>query len=273
MTAVTDHFEAIGIPVTPYDDSHTWNPYQRALVNVKDPKGKIIGSTEVVIPVSDELNCAKCHATGGIASGKINAGSVESNILTLHDNTNGTNLMGSRPVLCASCHSDNALGLTGNPALPSLSKAMHGKHSEFGKNSPGCYDCHPGQKTQCNRSAIEGMDNRGTNPNCETCHGTLQQLAAGLDSGRIPWVQEPACTKCHDKGFSTGQVLYKNSTGHGGVYCEACHNSTHAWWPSKNALDNVQPIKLQGHAGPIGSCSVCHTNKPNGEIHSGSKND
>ncbi len=267
MTAVNDHFEAIGIPITPYDDQFKWNPYQRASVTVKDLTGKVIGSTEVVIPVSDELNCGKCHATGGVASGNINAGSLESNILTLHDKNNGTNLMGSRPVLCASCHSDNALGLTGNPALPSLSRAMHGRHSELGATSPGCYDCHPGPKTQCNRSAIEGMGSVGTNPNCEKCHGTLQQLAQGLDNGRIPWVQEPSCAQCHDSGFSTGTALYKNSKGHGGVYCEACHNSSHAWYPSKNALDNVQPIKLQGNAGPIGKCAVCHTNTPSGEIH------
>ena len=54
MKAVGDHFEATGIPILPYDDKMVWNPYQRASVKMKDTYGKVIASTEVVIPVSDE---------------------------------------------------------------------------------------------------------------------------------------------------------------------------------------------------------------------------
>jgi hypothetical protein len=265
MQVVGDHFEATGIPALPYNDNMVWDPYQQAVITLKDPKGKVIASTTVVIPVSDELNCQKCHDAGGIAAPGINTGSVEGNILTLHDQREGTDLMASRPVLCASCHSDNALGLTGNPALPSLSEAMHTKHGSLGASAPACFDCHPGPKTQCNRSAIEGMGPVGTDPNCERCHGDLQEVAASVTQGRIPWVQEPTCAQCHGQQFSTGQDLYRNSRGHGGVYCSACHNSPHAWWPSTNALDNAQPIALQGSAGPIGSCQVCHTTSPGGD--------
>ncbi|MFA5352951.1 MAG: cytochrome c3 family protein [Thermodesulfovibrionales bacterium] len=264
MVAVGDHFEATGIPALPFDDSMTWNPYQRAIVKVKNSAGTVIASTEVVIPVSDEMNCQKCHASGKVAA-KSMTGTVESNILRLHDRKEGTTLMKSKPVLCADCHSDNALGAPGKPNVSSLSLAMHGKHTGLGANTPGCYDCHPGQKTQCNRSAIEDMGPEGTNPNCEKCHGNLRQVTSSLQAGRKAWLQEPSCTKCHDSKYSTGKTLYRQARGHGGVMCATCHNSPHAWWPSKNPLDNVQPVALQGKAGSIGKCSVCHTNNPAGE--------
>lgn len=265
MQVVGDHFEATGIPVLPYNDKMTWDPYQQAVIKLKNSSGKVVASTTVVIPVSDELNCQICHNAGGVAAPGINTGSVEGNILTLHDQREGTDLMSNRPVLCASCHSDNALGLTGNPSLTSLSEAMHTKHGSLGSSAPACFDCHPGPKTQCNRSAIEGMGPVGNDPNCETCHGDLQEVADSVTQGRIPWVQEPTCAQCHGQQFATGQDLYRNSKGHGGVYCSACHNSPHAWWPSKNVLDNAQPIALQGSADPIGSCQVCHTSSPGGD--------
>ena len=266
MKAVDDHFEATGIPILPYDDKMVWNPYQRAVVNMKDTYGKVIASTEVVIPVSDELHCEKCHASGGIAAIGINTPTLEGNILTLHDLKNKTNLMANRPVLCASCHSDNALGMPGKPGVSSLSLAMHNRHASLGASAPGCYDCHPGPKTQCNRSAIEGMGPEGNDPRCEKCHGTLQQVADSLNKGRNPWLEEPTCEQCHGAEYSTGKNLYRNSTGHGGVRCSACHNSPHAWWPSKNPLDNIQPIKLQGSADYIKECRVCHIGDPGGEM-------
>jgi hypothetical protein len=55
-------------------------------------------------------------------------------------------------------------------------------------------------------------------------------------------------------------TLYRNSKGHGGVFCEGCHGSPHAIWPNQNPLanDNVAAKQLQGHSGPIAECSTCH---------------
>jgi hypothetical protein len=54
--------------------------------------------------------------------------------------------------------------------------------------------------------------------------------------------------------------LYRFSTGHGGLACEACHNSTHAIWP--NAIethnDNVAARQVQGHTGTLVECTACH---------------
>jgi hypothetical protein len=58
----------------------------------------------------------------------------------------------------------------------------------------------------------------------------------------------------------TVDVLYRLSTGHGGLACESCHNSTHAIWPTQNLLanDNVAAKQLQGHAGTVIECNTCH---------------
>ena len=255
MQPVGDHFEATGIPILPRKDSTKWTPYQTAVVKVKNASGAVIAKTWVVIPVSDELNCGKCHGTTD----------TEINILSLHDSLSGTSLMSQRPVLCADCHADNALGLPGDPALPSLSEAMHGRHASLGANAPACYDCHPGPKTNCNRSAIRGMGASQGNPNCENCHGTLQHVADSLKQGRVPWLQEPTCEQCHGANYATGTDLYRNAQGHGGIYCAACHNSPHAWYPSKNPLDNRQPLMLQGSPGPLHKCTICHVTRPAGK--------
>ena len=93
---------------------------------------------------------------------------------------------------------------------------------------------------------------------CTNCHGDMR--AVGNDN-RMPWVDEPRCgdTACHGPQYAENpNTLYRNSTGHGGLYCESCHNSTHAILPSREARDNIQTIALQGYAGTITECSVCH---------------
>jgi hypothetical protein len=52
------------------------------------------------------------------------------------------------------------------------------------------------------------------------------------------------------------------STGHGGLACEACHGSPHAEWPAITTNDNITPIQLQGHTGPIIECRTCHKQPP-----------
>ncbi|HTP06980.1 MAG TPA: hypothetical protein VMP08_01925 [Anaerolineae bacterium] len=55
------------------------------------------------------------------------------------------------------------------------------------------------------------------------------------------------------------------SAGHGGLYCEACHDSTHALAPSTLPnKDGLKFFQLQGHNGPIDACNVCHASLPTG---------
>ena len=60
----------------------------------------------------------------------------------------------------------------------------------------------------------------------------------------------------------SGKNLYRYSQGHGTAYCSGCHGSPHAEYPTLQANDNVYSTTLQGHAGKIDDCTVCHTNLP-----------
>jgi hypothetical protein len=56
----------------------------------------------------------------------------------------------------------------------------------------------------------------------------------------------------------TGTTLYRNDTGHGGIFCTSCHSSPHAMVPSSQLADNYQALQYQGKALPISDCKVCH---------------
>jgi hypothetical protein len=251
MTVVDNHFIAEGIPVVPVDDNNTWSPYQVAIITVKDGNGNTLATTRCTVPTSDEINCAKCHGTG-------TATSAFTDILAKHDAANSTSLSTQTPVLCAKCHPSPALGIMTGPQMY-LSKAIHGYHATKGAS---CYDCHPGSTTKCNRSLAHNNSN-AADGNCTTCHGDLANVASTITAGRVPWVSEPACTKCHStsvSGIETGSALYRNSKGHGAMYCSACHGSPHAMYPSRETSDNYQPNQYQGSKiKTIGSCGACHS--------------
>jgi hypothetical protein len=254
-----DHFIAEGIPLTEFSDSAptTPSPYQLALVIASDSTtGAELARTTVVAPVSTEMRCDNCHSDRGRGNEGIATGRVETNILTAHDEENGTHLMASRPVLCASCHASNALGTPGNGRVPNLSNAMHDKHSdEVPSTQAGCYNCHPGPQTLCLRDVMS-QENGMT---CTSCHGNMNAVASNPN----PWLNEPRCDTCHDSGeFQQNHALYRFSTQHGGLYCSACHDSPHAVAPSREANDALKFIALQGHNGPIDQCTVCHATTP-----------
>jgi hypothetical protein len=168
-----------------------------------------------------------------------------------------------------------------------------------------CYNCHPGSVTKCLRGVMGNAVDAAGKPviDCQSCHGSMSAVASASREG---WLDEPACQNCHDRDgasavafsrftsvfladgvtvrptvdrrFATsvdvpaaGRSLYRYSTGHGGLQCEACHGATHAEYPSSHANDNVQSLDLQGHTGTIRECEVCHAggvaNATNGGPH------
>jgi len=199
------------------------------------------------------------------------------------------------PVLCATCHASNALPGTGVTGVKPLTEAIHTLHGNAvdptnsqtlnsATNRDACYRCHPGATTQCLRGAM----GKQSNIQCQSCHGSMSAVGA---HGRSGWLEEPNCQACHPGGmrydtavtdmqtgtlraaldtrFATNQdtpaagvSLYRFSTGHGKMQCEACHGSTHAIYPSSHAEDNLQSIAVQGHAGTIGECTACHDTIP-----------
>ena len=211
--------------------------------------------TQAVVPVSTEMTCNICHNTPGI--------STAADILQKHDTLHGTTLMAQRPVACQNCHSDNALGAPGDPNTSNLSSAMHSAHaSRMGPASnlsEVCYACHPGIRTLCLRDVHFAPPNNMT---CTNCHGTMSAVG---NPARRPWLDEPRCEGCHVRpGFDFEQpgTLFRFSFGHSHVRCTSCHGTPHAITPTINPLDNAQAIAIQGHAGKIDTCAVCHTITP-----------
>jgi hypothetical protein len=256
------------IPITPYNDKLVFDPLQVAKITVTDKStGKVLAVTpKMVVPVSDEMNCALCHGTD-----------PSQNILQAHDTNSGTTLVadlaaGTRHA-CSECHADNVLGAPGKPGILPLSQAMHGWHAD--KMAPAsylstpCYACHPGAITKCLRGA---MAQRGFTCTSSGCHGSMQQVADSQASGRQAWLQEPTCGGCHGSLYAeNANTLYRNSYLMNGpegmnakIRCESCHNSTHAEWPSSKGIDNALPKYVQGLATWIKTCTVCHQGEGGG---------
>ncbi|HUW59515.1 MAG TPA: cytochrome c3 family protein [Candidatus Bathyarchaeia archaeon] len=244
-----------GIPITPLLDDGTEDPYPLALITVSLGSTDVV-QTQTVVPVSWEISCELCHNTPGI--------SPATDILRAHDRLHLTDLEASKPVACGACHAQPELGFPGVAGRPSLSRAMHGAHASRmaqANLAVDCYACHPGIRTQCLRDIhfAAGLV-------CTDCHGTMSDVA---DPARVPWSTEPRCGNCHPRSPQPGDfqleqpdTLYRNSQGHHGVFCYACHGSPHAITPTVVKADNIQAIALQGHAGMIDTCTVCHTEPP-----------
>jgi len=242
------------IPVLPYRDDGTFNPYPQFYVDAVDIETReVLVSTKVVAPASTEMGCRNCHGGGWSFNGVSGvADETAINILKTHDRINGTDLyasaLGGMPVLCQSCHADPALGAEGKPGHNNFSASMHGWHANYMhvQGASACVMCHPASpkgNTRCNRGlhAQLGL-------NCVSCHGTMYDHAAGLlnaqqgtnssarllrnletvmvasageVSPRMPWVQEPDCLGCHvdfDPPGENPSAFNKWTDGFQGLY-------------------------------------------------------
>ncbi len=270
-------WSATGIPLTPMTDLGRFDPFQLARVTVSRD-GVDLATTRPVTPVSWDLRCDLCHH---------GAPDAPVSVLDAHDLLHGTSLFdpatggpaGGKPVLCGGCHAQPELGLPGDPARENLSRAMHRAHGprmmDVAASVPKgvvCYACHPGPAMPCLRDVHARMQ-----MTCKSCHApqaadwvAAMEVVAAPD--REPWVSEPRCENCHRRAgseYEQAGALFRNSKGHGGMFCEACHDSTHAITPARDAADNVQSISLQNHPGAIRKCTVCHLEQPNAAFRHG----
>lgn len=232
-------FTAAGIPVLPYKDDGTYDPYPTFTVEARDhTTGILLMSTRVVAPVSTEIGCRNCHGGGWRRQGSGLSDETAQNILAAHDRLNHTDLLAQardgHPHLCQSCHSDPVLGTAGVTGVLDFSTAMHAWHAHYMpmEDARSCNLCHPSSaqgNTRCLRdphSAL-GLD-------CISCHGSLAEDAVSLlnhESGksaasrllsplavsdkekikpRVAWHGESDCLNCHkdfqppdgDNGFN-----------------------------------------------------------------------
>jgi len=240
--------------------------------------------------------CATCHRSNALASVGGPAG-----IPSLNNMSNAMHGFHGRLQID---EMGDLMRLTGGePDLIDPAR-MTGDEMQLIPTGPGvsmeesCFSCHPGKITQCFRGAMFTAGRK-----CDDCHGGMLAVGGEFDlqttnQPREPWADEPKCSACHS-GYGNDPVgtlaydqfdpaatpiavqssrfaenpdtLYRNSLdNHAGVACEGCHGSPHAIWPNRNlnANDNVPALQLQGHAGTIMECSVCHTANsfPNGTL-------
>jgi mono/diheme cytochrome c family protein len=235
--AKTKVFDAVGIPVVPYSDDGSVNPYPLFTVRATDKAtGKELAATQAVVPVGTEMSCWRCHGgTWGRSEGTGVSLETARAILTVHDKRNGTELLAGadagKPVLCQSCHPDPLFNANVRPELLSLPAALHGFHVNYlkGRGAETCSYCHPDSTAGLTRCLRDSHGKAGMT--CTPCHGYLEDHALSLlkkenekgnarapllmravsprllpdvaaINARTPWLQEPDCLTCHTDGYT-----------------------------------------------------------------------
>lgn len=243
-------FKAEGIPITPIDDAGAKNFYPMVKVVARDATGKQLAQARVVLPVSDEMSCANCHASGTVAEARPKAGwanlaqgerDYKTNILRLHDDKHlgqsayqnalvskgfsptglAATAAGGKPILCAACHESNALGTKSVAGAKSLTAAMHGMHGMVKDPKPGklldditnrdaCYQCHPGSQTKCLRGVM-GTATLADGSMAMQCQSCHGTMSNVGSTTRTGWLSQPNCQACHHDGKR--EISAVSSTG------------------------------------------------------------
>ena len=153
-----NRFTAHEIPITPYDDSGSKNYFPMMRLVARNDSGQELASTDIALPVSDEINCRACHGSGTSEEAAPAAGWIwdcdpdrdsKLNILLRHDEKNAgprykaqlnqagylpeglfaTVVEGGTPVLCTRCHASSIREGSGLDGIPSLSSTVHSQHA------------------------------------------------------------------------------------------------------------------------------------------------
>ncbi len=228
-------FSAEGIPMTPFDDKMKKNsfPMMRVIVRTNTTA---LATNDVVLAISDEVNCRVCHASGTVAAAQPTNGWVWNdnpehdyrlNILRRHDelrnpatypgilSSNGYNPTGlyrtvvadGTPVLCVRCHKSTAQAGSGWGTIPPLTRSIHSQHAAvidpatgltLGSNTDrsSCFQCHPGATTHALRGVM--ADAVSTNGlSAIQCQSCHGSMALVGATNRVGWIDLPDCQSCH----------------------------------------------------------------------------
>ncbi len=286
---------ASGIPMTPFADNGTTNYFPMMRLTASDTSGAVLATTDIVLPTSDEMSCAKCHASNSDPAAQPSAGWVNDpdpakdaklNILRKHDDRfQSTSLfqsaatqvgynpsglaatVSSKPVLCYQCHQSNALGMAGVTGIQPLTTAVHGLHAGVVDPATGvtmdsdttrttCYSCHPGPKTQCLRGA---MGNLLTSSGAKAieCQNCHGNLTAVANPSRSGWLTEPTCQSCHTGlASATNTTLAYTTAFSSGTTYRAPADTTFATSANTPAAGLSMYRFSAGHGGL--QCEACH---------------
>lgn len=233
-------FEAVGVPIVPTDDAGRRQTYPMVRLTAKTTSGSVLATTDVVLPVSGEMDCRKCHGSGAGPAAEPTGGWVEDahpsrdyrlNILRLHDEKHlGSELYTgalagkgypaagleasvrdfNHPVLCAACHASEALGSPSYPGVKSLTESMHSLHASVVSPDNGMILDDIANRSSCYQ-CHPGSDTRclrgamgsavaGDGSAAMQCQSCHGGMSTVGASDRIGWLDEPNCGSCHLDG-------------------------------------------------------------------------
>ena len=230
-------FTAEGIPITAYDDSGAKNTYPLMHLVARNSSGAVLATTDIVLPISDEMNCRACHASGSGPAAEPTSGWVNDpdpvrdyrlNVLLKHDDLQlgssgytqaladaGYSALGlydtvinaGTAVLCARCHGSNALPGTGFAGISMLTSAVHSRHASVIDPATGMTMDADANRTACYRChpGSETRCLRGAMGHATASDASLSIQCQGCHGGmsmvgnpsREGWLDEPTCQSCH----------------------------------------------------------------------------
>lgn len=247
--AAVPWFAAYGIPIVPRDDAGSANSYPLMRLLARQ-NGTLLASTDIVLPVSDEMDCRVCHGSGASPAARPAAGwenngtdldrDYRLNILRLHDEYQAGNpayapalasnayaaaglyatvVSGATPILCAACHRSEALPGSGLAGVRALTQAVHGRHASV--------------LDPTNHLTLDASANRSA---CYRCHpGTTTRCLRGA-MGKAVAADGSMLMQCQSCHGSLGQVGAATRTGWlDEPTCQSCHTG--------NALQNNGQIR------------------------------
>ncbi len=246
-SALVNWFRAEGIPITPWDDAGTKNPYPMMRIVARNASNAVIAQSDIVLPVSDEMDCRSCHGANTQAAARPSSGwfvdatnkdrEFRMNVLKLHDDRERLlhpalysealsvkgmpfglfdSALGGRPVLCASCHASEALGAPsfsstlGNGSVPPLTMSVHAKHAPVSDPKTGLT-----------------LDNSSNRSACYTCHPGSTTLCLRGAMGAAVAADGSMAMQCQNCHGSMSQVGASTRTGwFNEPTCQSCHTGT-----------------------------------------------
>jgi hypothetical protein len=245
FNGVMNWFEAAGIPITPIDDAGRTNPYPLMRLTAKTTAGTVLATTDVVLPVSGEMDCRKCHGSTSGPAARPAAGWANDphpsrdyrlNILRLHDEKHlgsavytaalaatgytadglhASAIDHQKPVLCAACHASEALGTGGAAGVSPLTRAMHSLHADVVAPDNGMTLNNIANRSSCYQChpGSETRCLRGAMGSAVAADGAAAMQCQSCHGtmtqvgapDRTGWLDEPNCQQCH-----TGSATLNN---------------------------------------------------------------
>jgi len=294
--AANDWFIAEGIPITPYADDGAKNYYPMMRLVARNGAGQVLASTDIVLPVSDEMTCIGCHASTADDAARPSSGWANDpdperdyrlNILRVHDDNEAglpifqsaaltagydpaglfATAVGGKSILCASCHASEALPGSGVAGIAPLTQAVHHRMASAidpktglalgaSDNRAACYACHPGSETRCLRGAM-GAAVAADGSLAMQCQSCHGNMLDVASPDRVGWLEEPNCQGCHT-GTATDNAGQIRFTS---VFAadgspRSVTNTTFATTPNTPANGISLYRFSSGHGGL--QCSACH---------------